>query len=354
MTLFRRELSSNNDYRDFKPRRVWSYYDVGVSDQRLGYYSGKLARIMDDSPHNNIFRTIFILVEMLRKISTNNLSAKTLSNKISLKKSNKNTMVLLPFHVDQLFSIVRYLQYSDTTALLQTCCSYSFQNDLSNDFIWKQLWKQKFGSMWMNPRIQSIRMLKGGSMNCEIDEIDNFENSRNWLGWRRFLIEFDHCWLPWLISGCNTFSLCLIGIDNGIFDLTSFLDIHPGSLETLLNYAGADVTTLFNDIGHSSYATNLKEDFLVFPKIPIAAPTIRSEKMDQEEKIVRNYFDSCREIRVSSDVEIFRGHTVCLPTTAHYGQAQVFFDPIRREWIGWYSCCGLGRIFDIDESSNVK
>ncbi|XP_059052065.1 cytochrome b5-like [Achroia grisella] len=46
-------------------------------------------------------------------------------------------------------------------------------------------------------------------------------------------------------------------IDNSVFDVTKFLDEHPGGHEVLLGVAGKDATEDFNDVGHSLDAKEL-------------------------------------------------------------------------------------------------
>eukprot|EP00608_Synchroma_pusillum_P011910 CAMPEP_0198419440 /NCGR_PEP_ID=MMETSP1452-20131203/215_1 /TAXON_ID=1181717 /ORGANISM="Synchroma pusillum, Strain CCMP3072" /LENGTH=144 /DNA_ID=CAMNT_0044139567 /DNA_START=69 /DNA_END=503 /DNA_ORIENTATION=+ len=40
----------------------------------------------------------------------------------------------------------------------------------------------------------------------------------------------------------------------GVYDVTQYLDEHPGGGETILDHAGADATDMFEDIGHSGSA----------------------------------------------------------------------------------------------------
>jgi len=60
-------------------------------------------------------------------------------------------------------------------------------------------------------------------------------------------------------------------IDSQIYDVTSFLDEHPGGREVLLHAGDAssdgipDVTKAFNDVGHSKYAHNLMKKYMVSP-----------------------------------------------------------------------------------------
>ena len=66
---------------------------------------------------------------------------------------------------------------------------------------------------------------------------------------------------------CQSYSLCQIAENNGkngkpiwlivkgvVYDMTNFVKEHPGGEETILEYAGKDATTAFNDVGHSADA----------------------------------------------------------------------------------------------------
>jgi len=37
-----------------------------------------------------------------------------------------------------------------------------------------------------------------------------------------------------------------------VYDVTKYLDDHPGGSEIIVEYAGKDATDMFEDIGHSS------------------------------------------------------------------------------------------------------
>lgn len=52
-------------------------------------------------------------------------------------------------------------------------------------------------------------------------------------------------------------------ISNKVYDLTSFLDKHPGGEEVLLGQGGKDGTEVFEDIGHSSDARQMMESYKV-------------------------------------------------------------------------------------------
>lgn len=68
---------------------------------------------------------------------------------------------------------------------------------------------------------------------------------------------FAETWLNYTIAGCNSTEKCLIGLHNHVFDISNFVDSHPGSTETLLLQAGKDATVFFESMGHSMGARKL-------------------------------------------------------------------------------------------------
>ncbi|XP_011345689.1 cytochrome b5 isoform X2 [Ooceraea biroi] len=52
-------------------------------------------------------------------------------------------------------------------------------------------------------------------------------------------------------------------IHDNVYDVTSFLNEHPGGEEVLLEQAGYDATEPFEDIGHSSDARQMMEQYKI-------------------------------------------------------------------------------------------
>ncbi|KAG7230459.1 hypothetical protein INR49_024568 [Caranx melampygus] len=52
-------------------------------------------------------------------------------------------------------------------------------------------------------------------------------------------------------------------IHDKVYDITSFLEEHPGGEEVLLEQAGADATESFEDVGHSTDAREMLEQYYV-------------------------------------------------------------------------------------------
>ncbi|XP_014237118.1 cytochrome b5-like [Trichogramma pretiosum] len=55
----------------------------------------------------------------------------------------------------------------------------------------------------------------------------------------------------------NTRESCWIIVNNGVYDVTSFYEQHPGGEEVLLEQGGKDATETFEDVGHSTDAREM-------------------------------------------------------------------------------------------------
>ncbi|XP_046964787.1 cytochrome b5-like [Vanessa cardui] len=52
-------------------------------------------------------------------------------------------------------------------------------------------------------------------------------------------------------------------IDNVVYDVTRFLEDHPGGVEVLLDNAGKDASRCFRDVGHSDDAKLWRSEFKI-------------------------------------------------------------------------------------------
>ncbi|EEP76313.1 conserved hypothetical protein [Uncinocarpus reesii 1704] len=52
-------------------------------------------------------------------------------------------------------------------------------------------------------------------------------------------------------------------VDEKVYDISSFVDEHPGGEEVLLDVGGQDATEAFEDVGHSDEAREILEGLLV-------------------------------------------------------------------------------------------
>eukprot|EP00835_Amoeboradix_gromovi_P003114 NODE_194_length_15414_cov_0.324127.p11 type:complete len:125 gc:universal NODE_194_length_15414_cov_0.324127:2528-2154(-) len=54
-----------------------------------------------------------------------------------------------------------------------------------------------------------------------------------------------------------------MAIHNKIYDVSKFLDAHPGGEEVLMDHAGQEATGSFEDIGHSDEAREMMAEYLI-------------------------------------------------------------------------------------------
>ncbi|XP_060813756.1 cytochrome b5-like [Bombus pascuorum] len=65
------------------------------------------------------------------------------------------------------------------------------------------------------------------------------------------------------VVGLNCKEKTLLIIHDNVYDLTSFLNEHPGGEEVLLEHGGKDASEDFDDVGHSTDALNLMNKYKV-------------------------------------------------------------------------------------------
>lgn len=73
-------------------------------------------------------------------------------------------------------------------------------------------------------------------------------------------------------------------IDGKVYDVTKFLDEHPGGEDIMIDSSGRDATREFEDVGHSGDARRQLEDMLIGT---LREPT-EEELAKQAEEIARN------------------------------------------------------------------
>ncbi|EXC24203.1 Cytochrome b5 [Morus notabilis] len=65
------------------------------------------------------------------------------------------------------------------------------------------------------------------------------------------------------VSQHNNREKCLLVIHGKVYDVTKFLEDHPGGDDVLLSSTGKDATNDFEDVGHSSSAKAVMDEFYV-------------------------------------------------------------------------------------------
>ncbi|CAL9134595.1 unnamed protein product [Musa textilis] len=65
------------------------------------------------------------------------------------------------------------------------------------------------------------------------------------------------------VSAHNSANDCWLVIDGKVYDVTKFLDDHPGGDEVLVTSTGKDATDDFVDVGHSTAARAMLDEYYV-------------------------------------------------------------------------------------------
>ncbi|XP_076932786.1 cytochrome b5-like isoform X2 [Bidens hawaiensis] len=78
---------------------------------------------------------------------------------------------------------------------------------------------------------------------------------------------------------------CWIIISGKVYNVTSFMDDHPGGGEVMLKVTGIDATVPFSDVGHSEKANGMMEKYYVDEIDQSTIPVKRSYISSTTEKI---------------------------------------------------------------------
>ncbi|OQV22110.1 putative Cytochrome b5 [Hypsibius exemplaris] len=65
------------------------------------------------------------------------------------------------------------------------------------------------------------------------------------------------------VASHNNKDDCWLIINGKVYDVTKFLEEHPGGEEVLIENSGRDATENFEDVGHSTDAREMMKDYLI-------------------------------------------------------------------------------------------
>lgn len=309
MAFYRRKLSSNNEYRSLKAVKKYPEM-LSTPTQALILETIRLMTNKFILPKYNSKKTVVTSSRLRSYDFLSSLQIARCSTKVSVnfptsvEKSSEKSQECSQHHIfmklsdDIMFKIIDNLSMIELVTFSGTC--YGLNLYLRSDIVWKHLWMIRFGAMWKHEKIRQLCQMRGISWNPMNDvshdsfctsasstlllnkksklksfsqtksennlEINNkisvnynhsdscsgsecnFNEPRQ--GWMRFYIDFEYCWIDWLLAGFNTETMCLIGLHGCILDVTSFLNEHPGSPETITVstvYLSICFYILFND-----------------------------------------------------------------------------------------------------------
>lgn len=145
---------------------------------------------------------------------------------------------------DLLLHVFSFLHPKDITTF--ACCNkecnamvHSEENVICQH-LWKVLWFRDYAWLVQSWEVGVEARKRSRCKDRPLDE--------------QLYFEFGQTYINYLIAGHNSIHDCLVGLHGNIYDITAFLDIHPGSPETIQIHAGREATRHFEDIAHSMAA----------------------------------------------------------------------------------------------------
>ncbi|OZC10152.1 putative cytochrome b5 [Onchocerca flexuosa] len=105
------------------------------------------------------------------------------------------------------------------------------------------------------------------------------------------------------VAAHNDVSSTWLIIDNNaiqhVYDVTSFLQEHPGGDEVLLEQAGRDATESFKDIGHSRDAVEMTKEYLIGYLSDASAKEAAGDKKKSAAPVISKKAESWTDIMCS-------------------------------------------------------
>ena len=254
--------------------------------------------------------------------------------------------------------------------------------------IWKTVWYRDYGwlvTQWEVGRMALERSFAQQSCRSEYEHLTATRttvpttattNSLDTISYSaKFYFRFGMSYVNYLIAGHSNRHQCFIGLGGHIYDITKFVDHHPGSSETLLVHSGRDVSSIFETMRHTVSARIMAEQFCVvvdtslLPEGVGARPTrllLRQVGTLISDNIVSPVSTPAVSHRCHSNRPIpstleylydtfIEEHEIyerqvevllaTLPPDTVVGEIHVYYDPMIDEWRGWYMNTNFESVF---------
>lgn len=262
--------------------------------------------------------------------------------------------------------ITSFLHPKDVLSL--SCVSRTYRSVVDESdtsrAIWRTLWERDYAwvvNVWPVGKEALRRSVLEGPFVVDKD----------------FYFSFGQAYLNYILAGRNTNSDCMVGLHCHTYDITSFLDTHPGSPDTLMVHSGKDSTRFFEDMGHSLVARRLARKLCVLVDLsqlsrdgwglrPTEYTNLGGDGDNKYVQQIPSRFPGAGENLLLGRKQIMRGGTLKRIRTKleselvhldrhlkmQFGNDQLvlgnvnpYYDPFRREWRIWYTNTNLETIF---------
>lgn len=295
--------------------------------------------------------------------------------------STSSHLLAMPHGVQVL--ICEFLHPRDVCTSLAPSCKTLRRTIEDSEAVWSALWRRDYS--WVvtdwQPGIDALRRSN-----------EKRQKSQKFKFTKDFYFRFGLCWADYVLAGYNGHTKkCLVALHGCVYDITPFLDTHPGSPDTLMVHSGRDATVFFEDMSHSMGARRIALGFCVVANQACntadsdgvgLAPTQHTELIMREQPKVINNHSSCSSASVKPVLD--GGNNLLLGRRqkqkadfktlsmirnrfdsetkeararlrARYlsnddvlGEANVYFDPFLYEWCVWYTSKNLCTVFPVE------
>jgi hypothetical protein len=255
--------------------------------------------------------------------------------------------------------ILSFLDPRDITVF--SCTSQSCRNMIdkgeTSSALWRTIWKRDYA--WI---VESWGAGKLALLRSSLPDYFRFTKA--------FYFEFGATYLNYVLAGHNTTESCLVGIHGNVYDLTNFLETHPGSPDTLLVNSGRDATNYFEDMGHSlgarrvakklcvvvdsacipnqcglhpTMSTVLSADSVLDSPLLIKDSTLpfmlKIRRRPSSLKLIRAQLDEKEQQLLKKVARVYSSNSEVL------NGINLYYDPFHGMWKGWYTSTSFATVF---------
>lgn len=288
---------------------------------------------------------------------------------------------------DAAVQILSFLHPKDVVSF--ACTSSQVRNavqDGTNEIaraIWKTLWYRDYAwivDAWDVGREAVTRSLRSSSRSTPGSErVISSASFGDVIFTREFYFRFGVSYMNFVLAGQYTPKRCLVGLGGHIYDLTDFVDQHPGSPESVIVHAGRDASAVFESMRHTVAARRLAQKLCVIVDMSLSGGTgvWPTAKLITDSTTASDVCVSCplpspvdapishgrRNASATSTLEIVRDCFVdeqdenqrraalwrtSRSAEAVLGDAHSYYDPFCEKWKVWYINTDFEAVFVSD------
>mmetsp|Transcript_14179 Transcript_14179/g.20950 ORF Transcript_14179/g.20950 Transcript_14179/m.20950 type:complete len:442 (-) Transcript_14179:306-1631(-) len=261
--------------------------------------------------------------------------------KVSSKRPSSSSLISRNLPSDMQVQVLSFLHPRDIMSYASCNKEQQFLVDDSNNdatlHLWKTLWDRDYA--WL---------IESWSVGRKVQEKIDIENHHiN----KMFYFEFGQTYLGYLLAGHNTNESCLVALHGNIYDISNFLDEHPGTPETLLVHGGRDATKTFEDVNHSRGARKMSKSMCVTVDLfcyggcgvrkAQEMPNFDPSHVMMENRRQTRKPETLKQIRRRLELEEKEAKRQLIrllpPYEALDNDIQVYYDSVERNWKAWYT-----------------